>query len=156
MKLRNLVISILVCLSAGLIGSVFTFPSIPTWYAALIKPPFSPPNWIFGPVWTTLYILMAIAMYMVWQKGLKKKNIRQAIHLFLIHLTVNAGWSIVFFGLHSILGGMVVIFILWGFIVYLTNEFYRIDRTAGYLLIPYIFWVSFASILNFSLLVLNQ
>lgn len=95
-------------------------------------------------------------MYLVWQKGLKKKNIRQAIHLFLIHLTVNAGWSIVFFGLHSILGGMVMIIILWGMIFTLIREFYRIDTRASYLLVPYIVWVSFAGILNFSILLLNQ
>jgi len=99
---------------------------------------------------------MAIAMYLVWQKGLKKKNIRQVIHLFLIHLTVNAGWSIVFFGLHSILGGMVMIIILWGMIFTLIREFYRIDTRASYLLVPYIVWVSFAGILNFSILLLNQ
>lgn len=155
-NLRNLLLSIVACLSAGLVGSLFTFPSIPTWYAGLTKPSFSPPNWLFGPVWTTLYILMAIAMYLVWQKGLKKKNIRQAIHLFLIHLTVNAGWSIVFFGLHSILGGMVMIIILWGMIFTLIREFYRIDTRASYLLVPYIVWVSFAGILNFSILLLNQ
>ena len=148
MKPRNLLVSIGVCLCAGLIGSVFTFPSIPTWYAALTKPAFSPPNWLFGPVWTTLYILMGLAMYLVWQK-------KGTLKLFLIHLVFNAGWSVVFFGLHSILGGMVVIIILWGLIVYLTGMFYRIDRAAAYLLIPYLAWVSFASILNFSLLTLN-
>ncbi len=146
--MKKLLLSIVVCLSAGFIGSVFTFPSIPTWYAGLTKPVFSPPNWLFGPVWTTLYILMGIAMYLVWQK-------KGSLKLFLIHLGFNAGWSIVFFGLHSVLGGMVVIIILWGLIAAIIRRFYMIDRTAAYLLYPYLAWVSFASILNVSLLMLN-
>lgn len=146
--MKKLLLSILLCLSAGFIGSLATFPAIPTWYASLVKPSFSPPNWIFGPVWTTLYILMGIAMYLVWKK-------RKSLTLFIIHLVFNAGWSIVFFGLHSILGGMIVIIILWGIIVALIRGFYRIDRIAAYLLIPYLAWVSFASVLNFSLLMLN-
>jgi benzodiazapine receptor len=149
MKLRNLLVSLGVCLSAGLIGSLFTFASIPTWYAGLTKPPFSPPNWIFGPVWTTLYILMGIAMYLVWVK-------KGSLKLFFLQLVFNAGWSVVFFGLRSILGGMIVISILWVLIVAVTDTFYRIERLAAYLLIPYLVWVSFASILNFSLLLLNQ
>lgn len=99
---------------------------------------------------------MGVAMYLVWQKGLKKKKIRQPFNLFLIHLAINAGWSIVFFGLHSILGGMVVIIILWSFIFLLIKDFYRINRRAAYLLMPYLVWVSFASVLNFSLLLLNR
>jgi tryptophan-rich sensory protein len=149
LNVKRLFLSILLCLSAGIIGSLFTFSAIPTWYATLSKPSFSPPNWIFGPVWTTLYILMGIAMYLVWKK-------KRSLKLFLIHLGFNAGWSIVFFGLHSILGGMVVIIILWSFIFLLIKDFYRINRVAAYLLLPYLAWVSFASFLNFSLLLLNQ
>ena len=155
-NVRNLLVSIIVCQAAGLIGSLFTFAAIPTWYASLAKPSFSPPNWLFGPVWTTLYIFMGVAMYLVWQKGTKKKDVRQALTLFIIHLVFNAGWSIVFFGLQSMLGGMVALIILWGFIVAVIREFYRIDRRAAYLLIPYLVWVSFAGVLNFSLLLLNQ
>ncbi len=145
----KLFLSIIICLSAGLIGSLFTFSAIPTWYAAIAKPAFNPPNWVFGPVWTTLYILMGIAMYLVWIK-------RKSLTLFLIHLMFNAGWSVVFFGLHSIGGGMFMILILWGLIVAVIREFYRINRAAAYLLLPYLAWVSFASVLNFSLLLLNQ
>jgi len=148
-NVRNLLVSIIVCQAAGLIGSLFTFAALPTWYATLAKPAFSPPNWIFGPVWTTLYILMGIAMYLVWQK-------KGSLTLFLIHLVFNAGWSVVFFGLQSMLGGMVALIILWGFIVAVIREFYRIDRRAAYLLIPYLVWVSFAGVLNFSLLLINQ
>ncbi len=148
MKLRNLLISIGVCLVAGIIGSLATFPSIPTWYATLVKPSFSPPNWLFGPVWTTLYVLMGIAMYLVWQK-------KGELKIFMLHLAVNAGWSIVFFGFRSISGGMVMIIVLWVLIVAIIKMFYRVDKTAAYLLIPYLAWVSFASFLNFSLLMLN-
>lgn len=144
----KLLLSISICLLTGLIGSAFTFGAIPTWYAGLTKPPFSPPNWIFGPVWTTLYILMGISLYLV------RRN-KQAVRLFLIHLVVNAGWSVVFFGLHSIAGGMVSLLILWGFLIFLIRKFYRINRTAAYLLIPYLVWVSCAGVLNFSLLLLN-
>jgi tryptophan-rich sensory protein len=154
--INKLLLSILACEGAGIIGSLFTFPAIATWYATLTKPSFSPPNWIFGPVWTALYVLMGIAMYVIWEKGTKKQGVRLALTLFIIHLVVNAVWSIVFFGLHSLLGGMVIIIILWGFIAVLIREFFRIRRTAAYLLIPYFAWVSFAGFLNFSLLLLNR
>lgn len=147
-NIRQLLLSIIACQVAGFVGAAFTFSAIPVWYAGLTKPSFNPPNWIFGPVWTTLYILMGIALSMVW----KKKWVR---NLFLVHLVVNTAWSIIFFGLHSILGGMVTIIILWGFIVTLVREFYKVNKQASYLLLPYLAWVSFASILNFSLLVLN-
>ena len=146
---KKLVLSILACEGAGMIGSLFTFQAIPTWYPTLVKPSFSPPNWIFGPVWTTLYLLMGISMYLIWKK-------KKSLKLFLVHLGINSLWSIVFFGLHSILGGMVVILILWSFIFLLVKDFYRINKTAGYLLMPYLAWVTFASILNFSLLLLNR
>jgi tryptophan-rich sensory protein len=155
MKLGKLLVSIVIVLAAGLLGSVVTFPSIPSWYSTLIKPPFSPPNWIFGPVWTALYILMGIALWLVWEKGLKHQKVRFAFWLFIIHLAVNAGWSVVFFGLHSILGGLIVIIILWVLIATLMLKFYAIDRRAAYLLVPYILWVSFATVLNYSLLLLN-
>ena len=148
LNIKKILFSISACLSAGFIGSLATFPSIPTWYAGLAKPSFNPPNWIFGPVWTTLYILMGIAMYLVWQK-------KKSLKLFFIHLAVNAGWSVIFFGIHSLLGGMIVILILWGLIITLIRKFYRIDRRAAYLLVPYLAWVSFASFLNFTLLILN-
>ena len=148
-NVRKLVLSILACEGAGIIGSFFTFPSIPTWYASLVKPSFSPPNWLFGPVWTILYLLMGISMYLIWKK-------KKSLKLFLIHLGINTGWSIVFFGLHSIVGGLVVIMMLWSFIFLLIKDFYRIQKAAAYLLMPYLVWVSFASLLNLSLLLLNR
>ncbi len=155
-KLGKLFTAIILALAAGLIGSLATFGSVNGWYGTLVKPSFNPPNWIFGPVWTTLYILMGIALYLVWDRGLKKKKVQVAFWLFIIHLFVNAGWSIVFFGLHSLFGGFVVLCILWTFIVALIWKFYEINKWAAYLLVPYILWVSFAGILNTALWLLNR
>ncbi len=148
-NIRQLLLSIIACQLAGFIGSLFTVGALPVWYAALAKPAYNPPGWVFGPAWTALYILMGISLYLVRQK-------KQLVWLFLLHLVVNAGWSVVFFGLRSILGGMVVLLVLWGFIVVLIRECYRTNRTAAYLLIPYLLWVSFAGVLNFSILLLNS
>lgn len=158
MKIKRpllLVFTILISQSAGLIGSVATSPSIPTWYASLAKPSFNPPNWLFGPVWIILYTLMGIALYLVWVKGYKKKNIKYAVNLFLIHLVVNSLWSIVFFGLHNLGLALVIIIGLWLMIAYLIKLFYKIDKWAAYLLFPYLLWVSFATLLNFSIWQLN-
>jgi benzodiazapine receptor len=149
------VVSIVVCQGAGLIGSVATFPSIPTWYASLDKPPFNPPNWIFGPVWTTLYTLMGIAAFLVWRKGIRNREVKIALGIFLVQLVLNTLWSVIFFGLNSLAGGLVVIVVLWIAILLSIITFFRISKVAGALLIPYILWVSFATILNFSLWQLN-
>jgi benzodiazapine receptor len=149
------VVSIVVCQGAGLIGSVATFPSIPTWYASLDKPPFNPPNWIFGPVWTTLYTLMGIAAFLVWRKGIRNREVKIALGIFVVQLVLNTLWSVIFFGLNSLAGGLVVIVVLWIAILLSIITFFRISKVAGALLIPYILWVSFATILNFSLWQLN-
>lgn len=151
-KLRFL-ISIAVCQLAGLIGSVFTISSIPGWYAALQKPSFSPPNWVFAPVWVTLYFLMGVSLYLIWKSGLRKN--RKAISAFAVQLLLNVIWSITFFGLHSLPFSFVIIIFLW-FAIFLTiAKFHEIDKRAAYLLIPYILWVSFASVLNFYIWMLN-
>ena len=149
------VVAVLICQGAGLIGSVATFPSIPTWYATLEKPFFNPPNWLFGPVWTTLYALMGISAFLVWRKGIRDRQVKVALGIFVAQLILNSLWSIVFFGLHSLLGGLIVILPLWVAILLSIVTFYRISKTAGVLLIPYILWVSFATLLNFSLWQLN-
>lgn len=135
-------------------GSSATFQSIPTWYAGLIKPSFSPPNFVFGPVWTLLYTLMAISLWLIWTAKQNKKT-KLAIKVFLIQLGLNFLWSVVFFGAHQILLGLLVIILLWGSILWSILLFLKINKTAAYLLIPYILWVSFASVLNLSLLLLN-
>jgi len=149
------VISILTCQSAGIIGSFFTFPAIQEWYAFLNKPAFNPPNWVFAPVWTILYTLMGIAMFLVWTKGLHVPGVKKALSVFLFQLVLNSLWSIVFFGAHSIIGGFVIILILWSAIVWTIVQLFSVSKWAAALLIPYILWVSFAVILNCALVFLN-
>ena len=116
MKIRNIpkpVYSIIICQIAGIVGSFFTSPSIPTWYAALEKPSFNPPNWVFSPVWITLFILMGISLYLIWSKGIKTKYVKMALTLFGIQLMLNILWSIIFFGLKSPFYAFIEIAILW-------------------------------------------
>ena len=152
----ELIISILACQGAGGIGAIFTTPTITTWYAGLKKPAFTPPNSVFGPVWITLYLLMGIAVFMVWRQGLSEEGARIAFIVFWVQLGLNVLWSVVFFGLKSLLGGVVVIFALWILILASIIEFFRISPAAGGLLIPYIVWVSIAASLNVSLYTLNR
>jgi benzodiazapine receptor len=151
----RLVVSIVVCQLAGGIGAIFTSPAIPTWYASLEKPAFQPPNWLFFPVWTTLYTLMGIAAFLVWRKGLDLSRVRVALGIFAVQLVLNTAWSIVFFGAQELFGALIVIAILWIVILINIVTFWRISKVAGALLIPYILWVSFASLLNYSVWVLN-
>jgi tryptophan-rich sensory protein len=144
------------CELAGIIGSVFTTPSIPGWYAGIAKPSFNPPNWIFGPVWTLLYALMGLAAYLVYEKGFKRPEVKKALAVFAAQLLLNALWSIVFFGAHMILGAAVVIVLLWAMILATILLFTKISKTAAYLLVPYILWVTFAAVLNVSFYVLNR
>ena len=155
-KIIKMVISILVCLLAGFIGSIATMPSIPTWYASLQKPAFNPPNWIFAPVWTTLFIMMGVAAYLIWDKGLEKKEVRSALAIFGLQLILNVLWSVLFFGIQLPLFAFIDIIMLWASILATIIYFYRISAAAAYLLIPYILWVSFASILNLSIVILNR
>lgn len=152
-NLPKLASSFLVVFFAAFIGSWATFSEIPTWYATLQKPVFNPPNWIFGPVWTILYILMAISFYLVWTK--KKKQTKKGIKYFLVQLGLNSSWSIAFFGLHNSLLALGVIALLWIFIFLTIVEFKKVDTLAASLLVPYILWVSFASVLNAAIVVLN-
>jgi len=155
-RFRKLLTSIIIVQVAGLIGSAASFRAINSWYAFLVKPTFNPPNWLFGPVWTTLYILMGVALYRVWNKGLGKKRVRVAFWLFIVHLFFNTGWSVVFFGFHSLFGGFIALLVLWAMIVALIWKFYEIDRWAAFLLVPYLLWVSFAGVLNVALWLLNR
>ena len=152
-NIKLLTLSLILCLGAGGIGSLFTTPAISTWYTTLNKPVFSPPNFIFAPVWITLYILMAIAFYLVLIN--KSKDKRMAITFFLTQLVLNVFWSVIFFGLHNPIFAFVEIIILWIAIFLTIKSFYKISRNASYLLIPYLLWVSFASVLNLSIVLLN-
>ncbi len=154
MKIRNIVkfiVAISIPLLAGFIGSYFTMPAIPNWYADLVKPDLNPPNWIFAPVWTTLYILMGISFFLIWQKG---KNCLP-LSVFGIQMLLNTTWSIFFFGLQRLDIAFANILLLWVMIVLTMILFSRISKIAMYLLIPYILWVSFAGYLNLTIWMLN-
>jgi benzodiazapine receptor len=149
----QLIICIVVCQLAGLLGSVFTISAIPTWYAALHKPLLNPPAWLFGPVWGALYLLMGISLWLVWQSGSKEKM--RAFWLFGAQLVLNAVWSPLFFGAQSIGGALAVIILLWAAIVLTILLFRKISQAAAWLLVPYIVWVSFAIYLNVAIWALN-
>lgn len=140
---------------AGIVGLVFTVSAIPNWYAGLVKPSLNPPAWIFGPVWTVLYALMGIAAYLVWKNGWQRKDVRTALGVFGAQLLLNAIWSIIFFGFKGPGWALVDIVLLWLAIIWTISIFYKISRPAAYLLLPYLFWVSFASYLNYAIWVLN-
>lgn len=148
LNLIKLFLAIVICESAGLIGSLFTFSAIPTWYATLNKPFFSPPNFVFGPVWTTLYFLMGVSLYLVWMK-------KKSLTIFWIQLFFNVTWSLVFFGLKNPLLALINIIFLWTAIFLTIKHFFRISKLAAYLLVPYLLWVSFASLLNLAIVILN-
>lgn len=146
----KLFLSIVICLSAGFIGSVFTTPAIPVWYASLNKPFFNPPSWVFAPVWTTLYILMGVSLSYFWtKKGLAARK------WFFIQLGLNTFWSIAFFGIKNPFLGLIVIVALIISIVKTIQLAQKVNTSAAKLLYPYLAWVSFASFLNFSIVVLN-
>ncbi len=155
-QIAQLAASLAACYLAALIGSVFTRPAIPQWYAGLHKPSFAPPNWVFGPVWTALYLMMAIAAFLVWREGWDNPQVRRALALFGVQLLLNAGWSPVFFGLRWPVGGLAVIGVLWVFIVATILTFFRVSKPAAVLLIPYLLWVSFATVLNSAIVTLNR
>jgi tryptophan-rich sensory protein len=140
-----------ICLLVGLIGGLATAPAIPTWYAGLAKPSFNPPAWIFGPVWTALYILMAVATWLVWRCG----NARTALRLFAAQLLLNALWSPLFFGLKRIDLALLDIVLLLAAILATSIAFGRRSRLAALLFVPYLAWVAFATVLNFTLWRLN-
>ncbi|HMA54960.1 MAG TPA: TspO/MBR family protein [Acidobacteriota bacterium] len=148
--------AVLICELAGIIGSLFTAPSIPGWYAGLTKPSFNPPSWVFAPVWTILYALMGIAAWLVYEKGVRRPDVRRALFVFVAQLILNISWSIMFFGAHQILGAFVIIVALWILILGTILRFHKISKAAAFLLVPYFLWVGFATVLNASLYVLNR
>lgn len=154
--LLKLLASLTVVLAAGGIGSLATTRAIPTWYRDLAKPSFNPPDWLFGPAWTTLYLLMAVAAFLVWKQGLGATGVKLALAAFLVQLILNALWSVLFFGLRSPLGGLVDIIVLWLAILANIILFFRVSVPAGILLLPYIAWVTFAAVLNAAILRLNH
>ncbi|MDD2680951.1 MAG: tryptophan-rich sensory protein [Patescibacteria group bacterium] len=150
-----LVISLAISLSVGTLGSVFTETGPGTWYDSLLKPWFNPPNWIFAPVWTLLFILMGVALFLVWRHGWKDILVRKGVNMFFIQLAFNLLWSYFFFGLNNPRLAFLEIIALWLAIAALMINFYRVDKRAAWLLWPYLTWVSFAAFLNFSIWQLN-
>lgn len=154
-QLIPFIICLLIPLLIGALGGLFTFESVKTWYITLNKPSFNPPNNIFGPVWTTLYILMGIASYLVWRQRKTAIGYNWAVFIYIIQLILNLMWSFLFFYQHQIGFALVEIGILWLAIIINAMLFYRIHKVAGLLFIPYILWVSFASYLTYSIYMLN-
>jgi translocator protein len=152
----KLLVSVVICELAGVIGGLFTRSSIPTWYATLQKPSFNPPGWIFGPVWTILYLLMGISLYLVWQSAADPRLKSLALIAFGVQLLLNALWSVIFFGLRAPAFALADLGLLWASILVTILLFWRISPVAGGILIPYIVWVSFAAILNAAIVVLNR
>ena len=138
--------------SASAIGSLATIGFKEPWYSSIIKPSFNPPDWIFAPVWTTLYLMMTIAIWFFWHS--KNKDIN-TIYIYLIHLIFNTTWSVVFFVFHNILLALVILIVLIGLIVVLIVRFKRVNIASYYLMIPYLLWCCFALTLNLNLILLN-
>lgn len=162
MRLNNffkLIISIVICEFAGVVGSFFTVSAVSGWYADIEKPALNPPGWVFAPVWITLYALMGIAAFLIWEKGFDRKGVKVALGIFIGQLVLNALWPVIFFGRlfgpQSLAWAFIEIIVLWLAILAAIIAFSRVSKTAVWLLVPYILWVSFAGYLNYSIFVLN-
>ena len=154
--LLKLIVSLIICQLAGFVGSLFTTPSISTWYAFLEKPSFTPPNWVFSPVWISLFVVMGISLFLVWQKTLHYPGVRGAMFWFAVQLFLNMLWSALFFGLKSPIFAFIgIVFLLVAILLTMIKSF-KVSRLAGILLLPYILWVSFAAFLNFSIWTINS
>jgi tryptophan-rich sensory protein len=147
--------SLVITLAIGFVASLFTRPQIAGWYSTLNKPTFNPPPWLFAPVWTALYIMIAIAAYLVWQRRDSSKTYKITASIYVAQLAFNFLWSMVFFGLHGVLPALFIILLLWVSIILNIRWFKKYSKTAAWLLVPYLLWVSFASILNLSIYLLN-
>jgi translocator protein len=155
-KIVEIAAAIIVCQCAGIIGSFFTVNSVKTWYVTLNKPSFNPPSWVFGPAWGILYTMMGVALYIIWQKRKTFAVSNIPLTVFFVQLLLNTAWSIIFFGARQIFPAFIEIVILWIMIVVTIFYFVKNDKRAGLLLVPYLCWVSFASVLNYYLWILNR
>ena len=153
-KIIKLIVSLFLPLSVGAVAGMFTSQAVPIWYASLNRPSFSPPNWVFGPVWTTLYILLGISFFLIWKENpTRERNL--AIKVFSIQMLLNFAWSFIFFYFNLIGVALIEIILLWISISLMIYLFYKIKPLAAYLNIPYLLWVSFATILNAGYYLLN-
>ncbi len=152
-KIVLFIISLVLPQLAGFVGAMATFRAVDTWYQEIAKPALTPPSWVFGPVWTLLYLLMGVALYLVLLRPEPKKR---AVTLFSFQLVFNALWSVLFFGVGRFDLAFVELCLLWGFILLTYIHFRRLDRRAGRLLVPYLVWVSFAGYLNLTFWLINR
>ncbi len=155
-KAIKITLMLLVCVSLGFFSGIITRESVLTWYPTLVKPFFNPPNWIFAPVWTLLYIMMGVAAGLVWTSESDDKEVKKALGFFAIQFGLNTLWSYLFFGLHNPLLALIEVILLWLMIWETYNLFIKINKVAGYLMLPYLAWVTFATILNASIWWLNR
>ena len=153
--LSKILISVAACLIIGFLSGLATTDSINEWYVNINKPSFNPPNWIFGPVWSILYTMMGIAAGVVWHQGIERPEVKAALYVFVSQIILNATWSIIFFGMKNPMFAFIEIIILLILIGICIFRFYKIKKIAAYLMIPYMLWVSFASVLNYCIMVLN-
>jgi benzodiazapine receptor len=149
-----LVLFVALCLGIGALGASVTATSVDTWYAGLVKPSFNPPDEVFGPVWTVLYILMGIAAWRVWRSA-DRDTTRGPLTLFALQLAINLGWTVVFFGLHKIASAVATIVVLDVAVLVTMLAFRSVDRLAALLMLPYVAWVAFATVLNVAIWRLN-
>lgn len=154
-NITKLVFELLKVFLIATVGGLVTAPSVKGWYQTINKPSFNPPNWIFSPVWTTLFILMAISSYLVWKNSKDLKQLNKSMGIYNIQLGLNLLWSLLFFGLKSPTYAFIEIVVLWGTILYTIIIFKRTYKTSAILLIPYLLWVSFAAFLNLNIVLLN-
>ena len=150
------IISLLITLGVGAVASYFTIPQVKSWYLTLHKPSFNPPNWLFGPAWFLLYVMIAIAAYIIWIRRSSEPKYLNARIAYFVQLFLNFSWSIVFFGMHQVLSALIIIVLLWVSIVLTIRAFGKINKTAARLLIPYLLWVSYACMLNAAIFMLNS
>lgn len=153
-KIFILILSLGICLFASYIAAYYTTPSL-GWYTGLIKPDLTPPAWIFAPVWTVLYIMMGLSLYRVIRSGLKNRDVKLGIMFFMFQLFLNIGWSYVFFGLHSTFFGFISLVALWAILLCTIIQLLRFSVAAAALLLPYLFWVTFAAFLNYLIMTMN-
>ena len=152
----KLIVCLAVCFAAAGLGGLATSSVTSDWYAGLNKPSFQPPGWLFGPAWTVLYTLMAIALFLVWRSGAAPSLVRPALVVFAIQLVLNVLWSVLFFAVKQPMLGLIEIVLLWVAILLTIVRFLPVSRVAAILMVPYILWVSFATVLNAAIVVLNR
>ena len=151
-KFLTFISFLLVTFGASAIGSLATINYKEPWYSLLNKPTFNPPDWVFGPVWTTLYLMMTLAIWLFWHSNNRNKN---TVYVYLIHLVFNTTWSVVFFVFHNMVLALFILILLIGLIINLILRFKRVNVVSAYLMIPYLLWCSFALFLNINLIMLN-